>query len=257
MLSSLLGVKIPTTQKGTAFGGLIQYGNSVKVVGEGEDQDLSAATTGNFLIDALSDENGDIFIDGKAIEINLDTVHQFPYKEGDKQRPASDGMMTTQQAVQISAGADKADLNAFRNNWWFYRSAGTEIVNYQRNGKSSEWYYAGVEWQWGFIPHFVWKKRFIMTDMELENTYYEHEPKSNIYQYITRESAFKHTDALTLKRWAVFVGMCVGYECKFPIETYNNGIAELDYFDTVCARGRAGSARGSDGTSSFCDGDIF
>lgn len=60
VLSSLLGVKIPTTKGDIAFGSLIQYGNSVKVVGEGEEQDLSAATTGNFLVDALSDENGDI-----------------------------------------------------------------------------------------------------------------------------------------------------------------------------------------------------
>lgn len=249
-LSFLLGVTVGTGETNVQHGTISESGSSLKYVGDPENaEEFGGATSGNFVCDAMTNAAGEVWIGGELAGSDCPSVMELDYSvdwEGEYLTAGGSEITTTAQAVTIQSGNEQADLSAFKTNWWFYKSIGSEIDNYIRNGKTTRWVYDPI---FGFWPR--WRKRVVRaSEMYLLNTYYS----NNRYvpspgdQLFSKGVGRTNTDSLTLREWWIGAGICIDEDGRSaPCEAVDTGPV-----NTVCAFGRAGHASGFTGTNSSC-----
>ena len=129
---------------------IVQIDSTYKVSTAGDS--ISPYSTGNFILDALSDENGDITIENNVIEFQADLAEELTIIS-----PNDGPTTTTSQSLHDSDSTVvvNGDLEARVGVWvtaaLFVNMAQVKVNNLKRDGASSyvEFYFAG-----GLVPWF-------------------------------------------------------------------------------------------------------
>jgi hypothetical protein len=243
-LSSILGFEVAHPEEKTTFGRIVQTGSTLKYAGDPATSEFGAASVGNLICDAMTDENGELWIGGEPTDVECSTNYEIDYQaEGDGEMSST--TTTTAQSLRLDDGYEEIDFNAFKTNLLVYKSIGSEFDNYKRDGKRSRWVYNPC---WGWFP--CWSKRFVTTSMRLSNTYYHnnrHVPSPG-YALFSASDYHSNTDSFKLKEWWVGAGICVDEEGNVkPCSGTDTGPV-----NTVCAEGSAGGLAGAVGSNSAC-----
>ena len=128
-----------------------QIGTTAKI--NAERTGISSSSTGDFVFDALSDENGEIFVDGKnfTAEMMPTDTRSLPV---DDETSSTTSSTTAQQSLTKFGGSNtSAKLNAHTFNTPISAWAGTTTKKFKRNGKGTR---LKVVLKNGWIP---WVKR--------------------------------------------------------------------------------------------------
>jgi hypothetical protein len=209
-----------------------QSGTTAKL--SADRQSLSGNSTGDFFFDALSDENGEIYIDGQKVA-GADNYPDRTSLPVDDQTNSS--MQTTTQGVtKFSDTNTSAKINAHRYNLFAGAWAGSTTKKFKRNGKGTrlKFYLAG-----GFFP---WVKRIrVLADSFTTASY--------IYDSSVQDAELIDTEKNSSRVTARVKYLCIGCNAGDYIPN-----------DSVCARGSYSdgsnqSATGYDRAGSDkCDG---
>lgn len=148
---SLIGVPPDSTVS------LIIKNDSAKVMLDGDK--ISTGSTGDFIFDALSDENGDVFVNGENVRdllISAEEVSDYDI--------IYDGeLITNNQGLTLISGQSTAEYNAFRTNSIFQKWLGSKAKNLRYKDKKAYWYRVG----WG-----RWRRENYKADIYIRNEYY-------------------------------------------------------------------------------------
>lgn len=203
---------------------LVQHGSTTKVTADREA--IADGSTGNFVYDAMSDERGDIYIDGKLIEEwSPDTVHN-PNVIGDTTET-----QTQESALKLRGDRNEVELNAFKNGYCWYKSIGSELDNFERDNKQThrEFYWAGGWFPWFRTVHVN------ANSMYLENSIYDCDSRTGWCDLFSRpDKSRSNVDSMELKDSA-FGGP---------------GCSQIWLGDGVCAFGRIVDVEQLDGYDS-------
>ena len=251
-LSQLLGADLDET----SFAQITQVGSTLKMSGDPDTEGFGASTTGILLIDALSDEQGRIFIDGEEFNLAEGQLIDFDY---DASFDASEGLLTNQSSLKIKAGPDEANYNLIDTNiLWTYQSLGSQLSNYKKNGNGSYHKWApkrGLKWGW--FPYWIpwWEKVTVGTTMRITNNYYiKRSDLPTNYPFFTNVHRARTGDAYqtNVDHLSEFL-IWFGFGVKAGAHTYPTAVFKDRYIDQVCGNGTAGGASGSVGTFDYCD----
>lgn len=242
LLEADIGLEKGQVQSGT----ISQSGDTLKLDGDPANPAFGQSSTTDLLFDALSDENGQIWVDGELVTAEVPFAGAVNYIVDE----VGEYSHISPQALILKSydGREEVTFNAFSTNWWVYKSIGSELKNYKRDGKSSVTIYDPV---FGLWPR--WRTvKAKPGSMKIRNDYYHnsHHVPSPGDLLFTRTADRTNVASLTLKEWWVGGGICVN---NFG-NTGPCGGADTGPVNTVCAYGRAGGMTGRTGTSASCHG---
>lgn len=227
-----------------AFGRIVQTGRTVKYDRDPDDPSFGSSSTGALVCDAITDADGKLFVAGDELSVDCGRS-ELNYGIGDETENAT---TSGTGMLRISGGDDEAEFEAFSFDIFVYKSLGSEIFNYKRNGRSSRWRLVSCYNGWWRC----WQKRRVTTTMSISNSYFANDrfvPDPGDFAF--EDSVVRqNVDSLKLKEWWVGAGVCADEWGN--AQPCGSGIDAFGPINTVCASAIAGLASGNDGTSSAC-----
>ena len=262
-LSQLLGADLDENY----FAQITQVGSTLKMSGDPDTEGFGASTTGILLIDALSDEQGSVFIDGEEFNLAEGNLIEFDYSTSSSESgldTSGEALLTNQSNLKIKSGSEEAIYGVSKINLFFYHSLGTRLVNYKRDGKGTR-FELKPKWglKWGWMPYYYldWEIIRVTTNMSITNRYYisktnlPYDPSNinsgpfipGVFHARTGQASHSRTESLSESiKWGMFG---VKPDSNIPV---GNGF-QNEIINQVCGFGSAGEASGRVGTFDYCN----
>ena len=204
-----------------------QVGTTAKI--NAERTGISSSSTGDFVFDALSDANGEIFVDGENITAEMMPTDTTSLPIDDETTSTTSATTAQQSLTQFGGSNTSAKVNAHTFNTPISAWAGTTTKKFKRNGKGTR---LKVVLKNGWIP---WVKRVEVLPDEIESI-------------ATIKDDLYGTFFVSDKKYdSSRVSARVGYQCPAFGCTAGAFIPN----DTVCAEGRYTDQKANESARGF------
>ena len=167
------------------------------------DWEEDKGSSGEFVWDALSDEDGNIYIDGRPIDAYLEAEMGM-----DTEMVGLQNSPPSQTTLGDSQGDEYATLKVFTTNLYFYWSIGSKLEDYYLDGETSE---RSFTCGWTFPPCWWRTDAVNASSMSLTNVFshYDSRTTASTQLYVIEEQE-NNTDSLSNRMWSAGISVCTG-----------------------------------------------